>query len=575
MNYTFNSWQIFFKYIALILTLILPQSAIATDIQVKVDRASIQLNQPFTLVFEAKGDTDDEPDFSPLEQNFKLLGQSRSSSSNINLNTRGYTKIVRWQVNLIPLRKGSITIPSIQFGSDKSPQHTIQVKSVQQSNGKAGEDFISELILDKTNVYPQSQVIITQRMLSTRSISAFEFSDIDYSGVDIVIEPLGETKQYQTQRGDTPYLVLERRFVLYPQSSGTLNIEPSIASARIAMSGRSPFNSFRSNTETIRRASSQKTLMVKSIPDSFTGSHWLPAKEVQLVEEFPDNRQHIVGEPITRTLSLFVDGQSASQLPEFSLPEIENLKQYPDKPLLNNNTGDDGVTGAQQIKVAIIPAKKGSFTLPEISIPWWNTVTDTLEYATLPEKTFTVSDPLSADLPTIPQVPLPEIKPAPAADNSMQDLDEINASESNTVLWKVLSLFLSIGWIITLFLFWKSRTNTQPIEVKTKSNHLNPKQLLQEIEKACNNSDAKACKSALLNWANQLFEEPVYSLGELSRLVTPPLQDRVQSLNKHLYKNISDNWHCEDLYELCQAFTANISNKTNNRPDDQLEELYR
>jgi len=553
-----------------------PLAANAADIVVKVDRPNIQLNEAFTLTFESTSDVDDDPDLTPLETDFKILAQR--TTSNFNLSNGNYTKILRWNISLMPLKQGTLKIPSINFGSDKSPEYTITVQAIRKSSGKTGEEFISELEVDQTSVYPQSQIIITQRMLSARTINAFEFSEPEFSGVEINMEPLGETNQYQTKRGDTSYLVLERHYAIYPQSAGKLTISPSIASARVEIANRSQFNSFRRNTKTVRRASADKTVTVRPVPSSFNGNHWLPAKEVQLVEEFPQNSQHSVGEPITRTLSLFVDGQTAAQLPEFKITNIDKIKQYPDKAVLNDNKSDSGITGGQQIKIALIPSQPGSYTLPEISIPWWNTTKDKLEYATSPARTFTVTTPLSPIEPIVPQQTIIEQLPETAIEPTNETKPVTDAgSSTDSLIWKFISLLLATGWFITLFILWKSKRSIHSASFESRPVKLNSKQAILKIQKACDESDAKACKTALLFWANIILDnKPVHSLGELSERVPAPLSDKLNSLNSHLYKDNANSWDCENMVELCENFTTSELHKNNaSLNKSHLESLYR
>lgn len=558
----------------------------AADIRVRIDRSLVEVNETFTLTFESSEAVDGDPDFSPLEKDFQILNQS--TSSNISIINGNYTRSQRWNVTLMATREGTITIPSINFGSDVSPPYQITIKPVQQSSGSAGDEFISELVISTNTTYPQAQVIVTQRLLSSRNIAGYEFSKLKITGVDAAIEPLGEVKQYQTQRGGTPYLVLEQLYALFPQQAGTLSIQPSIASARVALnSARNPYDPFRSNTKTVRRASEKQTVTVKSIPTSFKGNHWLVANEVQLVEEFPVGNRFKVGEPITRTLSILVDGQSASQLPEFVIPEIDGLKQYPDQPLTNDNIADTGITGVQQIKVAIIPSREGSYTLPEISIPWWNLKTGKVEIARIQARNFTVgagaatkveskTDTASteADItPTPPAIPADIDEPAPITQQAT------NESTSGSVFWKILSLLLLIAWLVTLYILWTLKRTQKPANQNSMHENHSLKSSYKKLQDACQNNDAQSCKVALLYWANALFDDqPVFSLGELAKRVddAEELSQHISQLNTLLYKNTPEQWQADELLELVKVFTDNYQKETqDNNPQDMLEPLYK
>lgn len=568
-------------------------SAQAADIQVKIDRQQIEVNQSFTLQFESSDDVDGEPDFSPLEKDFRIINQS--SGSNISIINGEYRKSRHWSLTLIALREGTLTIPSIQFGNDSSRTYQVEIQPVKASEPGSQADFISELEVSREQVLLQGEVVVTQRLLSARNITAYDFSPLQTSGVDVVIEPLGEVKQYQTRRGNKPYLVLEQRHAIYPQAAGQLTIEPSLASARIALNSGSGFDPFRSNTQTLRRSSPARQVQVDAIPASFSGAHWLPASEVQLVEEFPDTDTFKSGEPITRTLSLLVNGQLASQLPEFELPEIKNLKQYPDKPLLNNSKSDTGIIGVQQIKVALIPAKAGNYTLPAMEIPWWNTQTGKMEIARLDARSFKVTPAgatTSTDEDGTPKIISTPADNAPPVDPALTDEpgDQVitdqtvntpaDSAQSST-LWKLLSLLLALGWLATLVFFIRRRRTTTRPQTPPAMHSASVAAAHRQLKTACDTASPQQIKSALLQWGNALFrDQPVHSLGQLaSRIAQQPqsseLSQRLNQLNEHLYTNTPGDWHCDNLLTLCQAYEQGLPAQPSSSDEAQLETLYK
>ena len=559
-------------------------TAQAADINVNVDRSQIELNETFTLIFESNEEPDDAPDFSPLEKDFQILNQG--TSSNISIINGQYTRSKKWNVSLVARRTGTITIPEINFGSDTSPSYQITIKQPQKSSGKSGDALISELEVSTSSTYPQAQVIITKRLLSSSNINAYEFSDLDTSGVQITKEKLGEVKQYQTNRGGTPYLVLEQRYVIYPQSEGELKIKPVVASARIAIKSsrgnRSAFDPFLSNTKTLRRSSTSKTISVKPVPDSFKGKHWLAAKEVQLVEEFPQGDTFTAGEPVTRTLLLVADGQSSSQLPEITFNEISGLKQYPDKPLLKNNISDDGITGVQQIKVAIIPSSAGDYVLPAISIPWWNTQTNTLELAEIKARRFTVGNSTQSNdaskSPSNSTSPVIQETVTSTPDETVLNPVDIDTSSDtdSSLIWKLISLILAISLIYTLFLLWRNNQLTSPSKTDNRKPDLTLKQTLLLLKQACDKNDATASKDALLEWSQIIFKnKPAHSLGEISQRVDQAFADTINTLSSCLYRDQGDDWTCDSLYELCSRYTETINNEVTSKTNDQLESLYK
>ncbi len=66
------------------------------------------------------------------------------------------------------------------------------------------------------------------------------------------------------------------------------------------------------------------------------------------------------------------------------------MKFYPDQANREDLANQNGVTGIRSQGTAIVANEGGNFILPAIEIPWWNTLTDSLEYARLPEQTLSV-----------------------------------------------------------------------------------------------------------------------------------------------------------------------------------------
>lgn len=541
----------------------------AATITARTDRNPVQMNESIRLIFEATGSVDDDPDFSPLEKDFDIINQSQSS--NISIINGSINRQKTWTLIIMPRQPGVFTIPSIEFGKDSSPQLRLIVKAVSQGATTENQPFFTELKLDTQQTYVQGQIIVTQRIYSSSNIARYGFGEIKTSGPDKIIETIGDEKQYQTKLGNIPYLVIERSYAMFPQASGTLEIEPAMVEASVVTTSSNYNDPFRRNT-TIKRARSEgHSITVKDVPASFRGKTWLPAAEVQLVEQWSDeDKQFKVGEPITRTLSIFADGLMGAQLPKIPLTEVDGLKQYPDKPVLNDNKKTDGIIGGRQEKVAIIPTRAGRFTLPAIELPWWNTKSGKLEIARLPEKTITVVGAAST-----PNKVLPSSSATPS-DTETPDLRLPTSDSKNPNSWMWFSLLLASGWLFTTVYFWL-RLHQQKVTVQIKSS-LKTQSLnkaMKQLKSACQSNQPAACKDALLIWGQQLFsDQQLTSLGQLAKLTGEPLTSMIQQLEASLYGRISEQWNSGELVEACQAL-SDEHNKQNSSMNGELEPLYK
>ncbi len=106
-------------YLLLTICLLLPQTGLfAADINVHLSQNPVALGDSFQLIFKAVGSPDGEPDFSPLEQNFEILGRSQNQS--IQMINGNVTRQTNWALMLMAKNNGAFQIPAIRFGSDSS-----------------------------------------------------------------------------------------------------------------------------------------------------------------------------------------------------------------------------------------------------------------------------------------------------------------------------------------------------------------------------------------------------------------------------------------------------------------------
>lgn len=530
-----NPKLIFIMAISLILAGLWAPSATA-EIEVSIDRNPVQVNESFQLVFSLEQSPDREPDFSSLRQHFLILGNNRSST--ISIINGEYRRSVKYNLQLMPKQVGEFMMPAIRFDQERSKAFQITVKPSSLA-AQPQDPLVLEVLADKTEAYVQSQVILSLRLLSATGISAYQFGDILIENIDTVVEPLGDAREYQTRIADKSYLVLEQRFALFPQQAGRLEVAP--LSVEVRLPSRSNFDPFRRGGE-VRRLNSQPVYIdVEPIPPEFKAPHWLPARRLELRENWQGDLNALVaGEPITRSLTLVADGLTAAQLPQLELTPIDGIKQYPDQPGLENSRSNNGIRGKREQKVALIPGATGRYRVPEINLSWWNLQTGQLEIATIPERELLVSATAAAAI----SAPEPVIEAVPAVSAPV-------AESSRFWLW--LSLLLACGWGLSALYWW---FGARPAAAAAPLAALEPPALGEarsQLRRACETADAGAARSALLRWGQALLApRPVHNLHQLCNYAGPEFARQVEILNTSLYAKTRDSWQGAELLRLCQ-----------------------
>lgn len=560
-----NTIKLFFL---LLLLNIAPTNVFAAaQISVSFDRSQVSLDESFQIIFTANDTPDSDPDFSPLEQDFEILGQSQSSNSSW-INGQS-SKTIQWTLNVMAKHAGSLAIPPIQFGDDVSDPATILVTQTTANKAiSTDEDLFLEVEANPSSPYVQSQVLYTVRLYRRVDIAQAALNEPELG--DAVIEKLGDDSNYNTQISGVNYLVTERKYAIFPQKSGSVTIKPLALTAEVMVSSRPSFNSFFNSrmTKTKKVLSKSVTLDVKPAPATFTGKHWLSAEQLVLKEEWSgDNQQMRVGEPLTRTLTVLAKGTTVGQLPELNAEKVnDQLKTYPDQPVLQEQKKPEGLIAFREEKIAIIPSKAGFYKLPAIEIPWFNTQTQKMEIAKIPETNITALEVEgSQQAPVAPVAPQVEQQPKKAEESTPVT---IQPQQQNTWFW--VAIFLGTGWLATLAYFLTKRPVKKPVEENNEP-ELRLADSVKNLKKACADNNAVAAKDALLAWGRQKYGTA--SLGAIAELSDARLRDEILHLNQVLYGKDADQWLGKKLF---QAFAENKARaRIAVTEDDKLEPLYR
>ena len=530
--------------ISVLLVLAGLQQAMA-EVEVTIDRNPVQVNESFQLIFSLEQSPDDDPDFSTLQQHFTILGNSRSNS--ISIVNGEYQRSVKWTLQLMAKQVGEYMIPAIRF--DKERSKPFQIKVLPSSLASVPQDqLVLELLVDKPEAYVQSQVIVTLRLLSTSSISAYNFGDISTDDLDVVIEPLGDERDYRTRIEDKSYLVLEKQFALFPQQSGRLRIAPVMAEVRLP-SG-SAFDPFRTRGEIRRLRSQQVFIDVEPIPPEVAGSYWLPASRLELREEWQSDLDGLVaGEPITRSLILVADGLTAAQLPELTMQQIDGIKQYPDQPGLQNGRSNKGITGKREQKVALIPGAEGTYRVPEISLPWWNLETGKLETATIPARELSVAAAVTA-----------VVQPSVTEQLVTEAVGQVSPGNN---FWLWLSLLLACGWIASGF-YWWFKSRRAGLQAAPAVEQLGLREARRKLRQACDANDGVSARHALLDWGRALLApREINNLQQLGSSLGDDMTLQIERLNQSLYAEAGATWQGHDLWVLCQQLEKTVESERN------------
>ena len=559
-SFIFASIRNIFYFLVIFSSLVWAQTPTA-----ELDRQIINEGETVTLTISVpRTNSAVEPDLTPLEKDFDILGHSQSTQVQIiNGNT---TATTAWQITLSPKRSGDLVVPPVTVDGEQTSALVLQVKTASNAPQTSGEQPIFlEAEIEPREGYIQSQFTYTVRLFYRQEFQSGALSEPSLT--DAHLQKLGEDAKYQTQRGGHSYRVIERRYAIFPEHSGKTEISPLIFEGEAAGGQRSradpffdrffndPFFTNPFNTQHLRLRSPSAEITVKPQAAQFQGKWWLPARDLKLSETWQPEIAR-VGEPLTRTLILEAKGLTAAQLPDLPLSDITGLKAYPDQPQNQDRQDGQWLIGERQQKIAFVPNQAGEYTLPEIRLPWWDIKQDVLRYAVLPARTIQVLPAANAE----DKVQKTEDREQIPSSASSSSLPSSEVAPATLNLWQLLSAALALGWLLTVFGWWVSRrqrVSQPPPTAPVESASL--KAAKQSFKQACFNNDPRQARQALLIWI-RASDGKKRSLSDFAaQLVDPAARAAIEQLDQALYAPSTEPWSGQACW---QALTKTLSTRT-------------
>ena len=493
----------------------------------------VRINESFTLVLRAEGPVRGEPETAPLAAQFDILNAMSSRRIGI-VNTRA-TEVNEWQYQLMPKSAGDFTIPPLRVGDRQSTAVSVRVLAPDPA-ATAAADIFMELVAEPDVVYAQSQILFTLRLYVGVSTGRATLTTPETTGVEAIVEKLGEDAAYKTTRGGRAFDVRERRYAVFPQQAGMLTIGPVTYEAMVIPDrGFSRVQRFRSD---VLELAVQPAV---APPAALDGAAWLPARQVTLTEQWSEPEGDLtVGIPRTRTIVVEAVGLLETQLPDVLLESQPGVRQYADRPELAREVTAEGLRSRRSVSYAVIAQTPGEVTLAGVQLPWWNVTEQRWEVAELPPRAVRV----------VPGTDAAAALPATAEPAAAAARWPPRRATARTGRGSAASL--GAAWLATLALWWRSGRRgprPSPAGAAPKAD-VKPalRKILRDLASACAVSDPAAARTALLAYAEARFApSPPRSLGALAALLPAPLAHEVLALEAHIYGAAAGAWRGDGL----------------------------
>lgn len=383
--------------------------------------------EPFRAEFALNAKPDDKSFAPPTFDGFDVLaGPATSQGSSISIVNGKMTKSVNYSITyvLMPTRSGELRIGEAEVAVDGVKYRTrvtpVEVRAAganalgggsqaresrQQQSGESLEqragnqigkdDVMLRLALSRRSVYKGEPIRATLKLYSRVNVAGSEgakmpaFNGFWSQQLDIEQGPFRETLDGKVYEA---YNIAE--YLLYPQQSGRLTIEPSELTVFVQVVVQNPRNYdpfFGGGREiyNVRRALRTPEVAVEvkefpaGAPASFTGAVGRYTMEATLsTDSVSANSAANINVRIAGSGNL-----KFMQSPTLELPS--SFEMYDVKPTEQIRNSSSGSTGYRSFEYPFIPRAEGDYTIAPIEFSYFNP--ETAKYVTLRSEEFTLA----------------------------------------------------------------------------------------------------------------------------------------------------------------------------------------
>lgn len=342
-----------------------------------LDRERVELGETATLNIETDQGDARMPDFAALEQDFALSAHSSRSSSEIR-NGRRQARML-FAVALKPRREGLLTAPALRVGSEATQPLPLVVVPASTAPARAGAPAFIEGEADTQSPYLQQSIGYTLRLYYASPLVSGQLDQPEPDGASM--QRVGSDVSFTRDIDGRRYTVVERRFVIVPERSGSLTI-PGARFEGMAAGGFFD-DVFGNGRRALRASGAPRILQVLPLPGN-APQPWLPLHGLGLRYLATPTRVR-AGEAAHVEVELLADGAAASQLPALEWPALDGAQVFPEPPQVDERFEGGRLQTRVVRRYAIVPARAGALSLAGPRLDWWDVRAGVARVASLPE----------------------------------------------------------------------------------------------------------------------------------------------------------------------------------------------
>jgi hypothetical protein len=521
-------------------------------VSAQVDRTELYNDESLVLTVTVSPAAElNSTDLAALASLFSIEQRVQQQSSQ-NINGRARSR-VDYQFRLSSKARGVVAIPSIRAGDEQSEPIFVTVLDARQRGDSLAEDavqFTGRLSNNRPYV-DQAFEIVLEFAYKIQVKGAIETIDLDSFETRLVKEENTNT----TRNGQT-YNLYRQVLELTPKNPGAVKIPTIVFNGEYPDSAQGRYVRF-------SRTVDLEPIEIRAIPASFpSDAYWLPATEIRLSDNLDTGQPMDTNSHLDWQISTQTQGLAASRLPDplatISASLDSRLRLYRNEATFSDNQRLDSA--------ALTIDTPGTYRIPAIRIPWWNTDTDTLAWAELPERTIRVVATTRVSPKGTGQAPGAE----PLLSPESRSTEQPELAPFGPNYWLYATLLAGLGWLLTLGLWWRqvrTVTTARSTDVLTPGAVSPNWAVAQRLAKASDYSGLYQCLLRLTGAGNDPLTVVKARLDQSTR-------QSFEDLERSLFSDQATPPSASAMTALVQALERLIGRTGSARAPDEALRLY-
>ncbi len=292
---------------------------------------------------------------------------------------------------------GKATIGPVQVNYKRrnyttSPIQILVLASGQRASSGQKEEVFIQVIPDRREAFLGEQIVLTYKLYFSTSVYAPEFKELPKSTGFWTEEfemPSQLVPRDEVLDGQSYKSVIVRKVALFATTVGELTVEPLTAMVQVERrnNGRGnrndpfndPFFTFNRRREAIEVSCRPIKLNIKPLPEVGKPTGEIAVGKFSISARL-DKTECETNDAVT--LSVLVRGNgNIKTLPKPSFIIPPDFEAFDPKTTENIKRGPDRISGSKSFEIVLIPRAPGMQSLPSVTFPYFDPVTETYEVA--------------------------------------------------------------------------------------------------------------------------------------------------------------------------------------------------